>query len=108
MTDAERTATVVAMDTADCLVLTKKKFDQLVGTEAKVAIEILKTFGAVMYGRQTSFQNRVRGNILRESKSIEGGVARLGRYTGKVSRTSEALAKKLFSADFKGVNYDSN
>jgi CRP-like cAMP-binding protein len=108
MTDAERTATVVVMDTADCLVLTKKKFDQLVGAEAKVAIELLKTFGAVMYGRQTSFQNRVRGNILRESRSSEGGIAKLARYTGKVSRTSAGLAEKLFSEDFKGVNYDSH
>ena len=39
--------------------------------------------------------------------SIEGGVHTLGRYTGKVSRTSPQLAAKLFSEDFKGVNYDS-
>ena len=77
-------------------------------TKPKIAIELLKTFGAVMYGRQTSFQNRVRGNILRESRSSEGGIAKLARYTGKVSRTSSALAEKLFSEDFKGVNYDSN
>ncbi len=107
MTDAERTATVIAMDRADCLILTKSKFDALVKVKPEVAIELLKTFGAVMYNRQTTFQNKVRGNILRESKSIEGGVHTLGRYTGKVSRTSPQLAAKLFSEDFKGVNYDS-
>ena len=108
MTDAERTATVVVMEPADCLCLTKQKFDALVKAKPTIAIELLKTFGAVMYGRQTSFQNRVRGNILRESRSSEGGIAKLARYTGKVSRTSSALAEKLFSEDFKGVNYDSN
>ena len=108
MTDAERTATVVVMEPADCLCLTKPQFDALVNVKPKIAIELLKTFGAVMYGRQTSFQNRVRGNILRESRSSEGGIAKLARYTGKVSRTSSALADKLFSEDFKGVNYDSN
>ena len=95
------------MERADCLVLTKAKFDALVKSKPTVAVELLKSFGAVMYGRQTAFQNKVRGNILRESKSIEGGVHKLGRYTGKVSRTSPQLAKKLFSEDFKGVNYDS-
>ena len=107
MTDAERTATVIAMERGDCLVLTKAKFDALVRSKPTVAVELLKSFGAVMYGRQTAFQNKVRGNILRESKSIEGGVHKLARYTGKVSRTSPQLAKKLFSEDFKGVNYDS-
>jgi len=108
MTDAERTATVVAMSEADCYKLTRKKFDELIQGNAKIAMRLLQAFGGVMYRRQTSFQNKVRGNILRECRSAEGGIAKLTRYTGKVSRTSPALADKLFSDDFEGVNYDSH
>ncbi len=108
MTDAERTATVVAMSEADCYKLTRKKFDELIQGNAKIAMRLLQAFGGVMYRRQTSFQNKVRGNILRECRSAEGGIAKLTRYTGKVSRTSASLADKLFSDDFEGVNYDSH
>ena len=108
MTDAERTATVVAMSEADCYTLTRGKFDELIQANPKIAMRLLQTFGGVMYARQSAFHNKVRGNILRECRSAEGGIAKLTRYTGKVSRTSPALAEKIFSEDFEGVNYDSN
>ena len=102
-----RSATVVSMQTSDCYVLSKVKFDQLTAQKPKLAIELLKAFGATMHARQVAFQHKVRGNILRESPTIEGAIAKLGRYTGKVSRTHSALADKLFSADFEGMNYES-
>ena len=102
-----RSATVVSMQTSDCYVLTKAKFDQLTAQKPKLAIELLKAFGATMHARQVAFQHKVRGNILKESATIEGAIAKLGRYTGKVSRTPSALADKLFSADFEGMNYES-
>ena len=72
------------------------------------ALKLLQAFGAVIYARQAALQHKVRGNILRESLSIEAAVAKLARYTGKISRTSPALAQKLFSDDIKGVNYNSD
>ncbi|MDB9866180.1 cyclic nucleotide-binding domain-containing protein [Pseudomonadales bacterium] len=108
MTATERTATVVVIERSDCLVLTQDKFNALVKASPQTGIELLKAFGAIMYGRQSAFQNKVRGNILRESLSIEAGIAKMARYTGRVSRTSPALAKKLFSDDVKGVNYKSD
>ena len=108
MTATERTATVIVIERADCLVLTRDKFNALVKVNPQIGIELLQAFGAIMYGRQVAFQNKVRGNILRESLSIEAGIAKMARYTGRVSRTSPVLAKKLFSDDVKGVNYKSD
>ena len=108
MTATERTATVIVIERADCLVLTRDKFNALVKVNPQIGIELLQAFGAIMYGRQVAFQNKVRGNILRESLSIEAGIAKMARYTGRVSRTSPVLAQKLFSEDFKGVNYNSD
>ena len=108
MTATERTATVIVIERADCLVLTRDKFNALVKVNPQIGIELLQAFGAIMYGRQVAFQNKVRGNILRESLSIEAGIAKMARYTGRVSRTSPVLAQKLFSEDLKGVNYNSD
>jgi len=108
MSTTERTATVVVMDSADCLVLTRARFDDLTKASPMTALKLLQAFGAVIYARQAAFQHKVRGNILRESLSIEAAVAKLARYTGKISRTSPALAQKLFSDDIKGVNYNSD
>lgn len=108
MTATERTATVIVVERADCLVLTRDKFNALVKVNPQIGIELLQAFGAIMYSRQAAFQNKVRGNILRESLSIEAGIAKMARYTGRVSRTSPVLAKKLFSDDVKGVNYKSD
>lgn len=108
MTATPRTATVVVLERADCLVLTRDKFNDLVKLKPQTGIEILQALGAVMYSRQVNFQNKVRSNILRESLSIEAGIAKMARYTGRVSRTSPALAQKLFAEDFRGVNYDSD
>ncbi len=107
MTATERTATVIVIERAECLVLTRDKFNALLKVNPQIGIELLQAFGAIMYGRQAAFQNKVRANILRESLSIEAGIAKLARYTGRVSRTSPSLAQKLFSEDIKGVNYDS-
>ena len=108
MTATERTATVIVIERADCLVLTRDKFNALVKVNPQIGIELLQAFGAIMYGRQVAFQNKVRGNILRESLSIEAGIAKMARYTGRVSRTIPVLAQKLFSEDLKGVNYNSD
>ena len=108
MTATERTATVIVIERADCLVLTRDKFNALVKVNPQIGIELLQAFGAIMYGRQVAFQNKVRGNILRESLSVEAGIAKMARYTGRVSRTSPVLAQKLFSEDLKGVNYNSD
>ena len=108
MTATERTATVIVIERAECLVLTRDKFNALLKVNPQIGIELLQAFGAIMYGRQAAFQNKVRANILRESLSIEAGIAKLARYTGRVSRTSPVLAKKLFSDDVKGVNYKSD
>ncbi|MEJ6591682.1 MAG: cyclic nucleotide-binding domain-containing protein [SAR86 cluster bacterium] len=108
MTATERTATVIVVERADCLVLTRDKFNALVKVNPQIGIELLQAFGAIMYGRQVAFQNKVRGNILRESLSVEAGIAKMARYTGRVSRTSPVLAQKLFSEDLKGVNYNSD
>jgi len=108
MTATERTATVIVIERAECLVLTRDKFNALLKVNPQIGIELLQAFGAIMYGRQAAFQNKVRGNILRESLSIEAGIAKMARYTGRVSRTSPVLAKKLFSDDVKGVNYKSD
>ena len=107
MTATERTATVIVIERAECLVLTRDKFNALLKVNPQIGIELLQAFGAIMYGRQAAFQNKVRANILRESLSIEAGIAKMARYTGRVSRTSPSLAQKLFSEDIKGVNYDS-
>ena len=108
MTATERTATVIVIERAECLVLTRDKFNALLKVNPQIGIELLQAFGAIMYGRQAAFQNKVRANILRESLSIEAGIAKMARYTGRVSRTSPVLAKKLFSDDVKGVNYKSD
>lgn len=107
MSSSTRTATVVAMDVAECLVLTKDQFDALVTAEPRLAIELLKAFGSLVSDRQAAFQNKVRANILLESPDADLGIARLGSYTGKASKVSEKLGSRLFSEDFKGVNYKS-
>ena len=72
----------------------------------KLAIEIVKSLGVAIHNRSVSFQHKVRGNILREGKTVEGGIAKLVRYIGKVSQCPESITNKLFSADLKGYNYD--
>lgn len=107
MSSSKRTATVVAMDVAECLVLTKDQFDGLVAGEPRLAIELLKAFGSLISDRQAAFQNKVRSNILLESSDADAGILRLSNYTGKASKVSEKLGSRLFSEDFKGVNYQS-
>jgi len=105
LNETTRSATVVAIEGCQCFVLSQGKFDQIVSSNPKLAIQLLKAFGAIVSARSANFQNRVRGNILNDSRSIEAAIHKLGRYTGKVSRADDALDKKLFSADLESVSY---
>ncbi len=104
--ESARSATVVAIEEADVLVLTHASFLSLSEEHPKLAIEIVKCLGVAIHNRSVAFQHKVRGNILREGKTVEGGIAKLVRYIGKVSQCPESVTNKLFSPDLKGYNYD--
>ena len=104
--ESARSATVAAIEEADVLVLTHTSFLSLSEEHPKLAIEIVKCLGVAIHNRSVAFQHKVRGNILREGKTVEGGIAKLVRYIGKVSQCPESVTNKLFSADLKGYNYD--
>ncbi len=104
--ESARSATVVAIEEADLLLLSHSSFLSLSGEHPKLAIELIKCLGVAIHNRSVTFQHKVRGNILREGKTVEGGVAKLVRYIGKVSQCPESVTNKLFSADLKGYNYD--
>ncbi len=104
--ESARSATVAAIETADTLVLSHSSFVSLSKEHPSLAIEIIKCLGVAIHNRSVAFQHKVRGNILREGKTVEAGVAKLVRYIGKISQCPESVTKKLFSADLKGYNYD--
>ena len=104
--ESARSATVAAIEEADLLLLPHSSFLSLSEKHPNLAIEILKCLGVAIHNRSVAFQHKVRGNILREGKTVEGGVAKLVRYIGKVSQCPESVTNKLFSADLKGYNYD--
>ena len=104
--ESARSATVAAIETADILVLSHSAFVSLSKEHPSLAIEIIKCLGVAIHNRSVAFQHKVRGNILREGKTVEAGVAKLVRYIGKISQCPESITKKLFSADLKGYNYD--
>jgi CRP-like cAMP-binding protein len=102
-----RTATVVCRQSCTCYMLSHDQFDRIVDSRPKLAIKLLKLFGSMVSSRQIAFQHSVRANILKDSRSVEAAVYKLGRYTGKVYKADAELTERLFSADLEGTNYNS-
>ena len=107
LNQSARTATVVARDPCACYMLSQEQFDRIVDAKPKLGIQLLKLFGSLVSSRQQAFQHSVRANILKDSRSIEAAVYKLGRYTGKVYKADQALHQRLFSADLEGMSYNS-
>ena len=77
-----------AIEEADLLLMSHSSILSLSAEHPKLAIELIKCLGVAIHNRSVTFQHKVRGNILREGKTVEGGVAKLVRYIGKVSQLS--------------------
>ena len=107
LNQTQRTATVVCRQSCGSYMLSHDQFERIADTRPKLAIKLLKLFGSMVSSRQIAFQHSVRANILKDARSIEAAVYKLGRYTCKVYKADAELTQRLFSADLEGTNYNS-
>ena len=96
LTDSERTASVMAMEKADCLILTKKKLDSLILDHPVLMVELQKIFASFLYERQSRMSDKVRNIILTEDESVQSRLDKLGKFTGKATIVTQQFANALF------------
>tara|TARA_B100001029_G_C14902987_1_gene362005 strand:- start:182 stop:745 length:564 start_codon:yes stop_codon:yes gene_type:complete len=96
LTETKRTASVIAMDGADCLILRKDKIDALIMDYPVLVVELFKTFASILYDRQAALKQKIWDTALKEGNDIDDSLEKLSKYTGKATKVSAEFANMLF------------
>lgn len=94
--DHERQATVLA--TTDCkyFMLSQESLQQLKDEHPRIALKILEHAGQVVTKRLCDLQDRIYGNIIKESETTAVALNKINKYIGKTQLCPQVLARKLF------------